>query len=102
LISNEAQGAAVTWYLIVFTLRMLAVQNGTGTVQIVKFTDAQACQSAQTQTNTDGIATVCTSSLKDADGFIAAMGCQDSHMSQLPNGVTVARFSCAPQITVAK
>ncbi|HEX3838080.1 MAG TPA: hypothetical protein VHW25_14050 [Steroidobacteraceae bacterium] len=92
----------MTWYLIVFTLRMLVVQHGSGTVQIVKFADAQACQSAQSQTNADGLATVCTSSLKDADGFIAAMGCEDSHMSQLPNGVTVARFTCEPQITVAK
>ncbi|HEY6455534.1 MAG TPA: hypothetical protein VIY90_09680 [Steroidobacteraceae bacterium] len=92
----------MTWYLIVFTLRMLAVEHATGVVQVVKLPDVQACQKAQNDTNAEGIATVCTSSLNDANGFIAAMGCHDSHMSKLPNGTLVARFSCEPEITVPK
>jgi hypothetical protein len=91
----------VTWYLIVFALRMLAVQHATSVVQIVKFPDAQACDKARSETSSDGVATVCTSSLKDADGFIAAMGCHDSHMLKLPNGTDVARFNCTPDIAVA-
>jgi hypothetical protein len=92
----------VTWYLIVFAVRMLAVQHATSVVQIVKFPDAQACDKARTETSSDGVATVCTSSLSDADGFIAAMGCHDSHLIKLPNGSVVARFNCTPEITVAK
>jgi len=37
----------VTWYLIVFAVRMLAVQHATSVVQIVKFPDAQACDKAR-------------------------------------------------------
>jgi hypothetical protein len=92
----------VTWYLIVFTLHMLTVENGSGVVQVVKFPDAQACRKARTETDSDGIGTVCTSSLKDADGFIAAMNCTDSHLSKLPNATIVARFSCMPQIAPPK
>ena len=90
----------MTWYLIVFTLHMLAIENGSGVVQVVKFPDAQACQKARSETDSDGIGSVCTSSLKDADGFIAAMGCHDSHMLKLPNGSEVARFNCTPDIVV--
>jgi hypothetical protein len=96
------QGALVTWYLIIFTLRMLAVEHGTGIVQIVKFPDAQACEKARTETHSDGIVTVCTSSLDDANGFIAAMGCRDPHLVKLPNETVVARLNCTPDITVAK
>ncbi|HEY4339948.1 MAG TPA: hypothetical protein VGM97_08390 [Steroidobacteraceae bacterium] len=92
----------MTWYLVVFTLHMLAVEHGTGVVQVVKFPDAMACQKARSETDSDGIGSVCTSSLQDTDSFIIAMGCNDSHLSKLPNGVVVARFSCAPQITVSK
>ena len=90
----------MTWYLIVFAVRMLAVQHASSIVQIVKFPDAQSCDKARSETNSDGIATVCTSSLPDADGFIAAMGCHDSHMLKLPNGSEVARFNCTPDIIV--
>jgi hypothetical protein len=92
----------VTWYLIVFTLHMLSTEHGSGVVQVVKFPDAQACQKARSETDSDGIGSVCTSSLKDADGFIAAMSCNDSHLSKLPNGTIVARFSCMPEVTVPK
>jgi hypothetical protein len=90
----------VTWYLIVFAVRMLAIEHATSVVQVVKFPDAQSCDKARSETSSDGIATVCTSSLKDADGFIAAMGCHDSHMLKLPNGSEVARFNCSPDIVV--
>ena len=92
----------MTWYLIVFAVRMLAVQHASSIVQIVKFPDAQSCDKARSETNSDGIATVCTSSLADLTGFTAAMGCHDSHLITLPNGTTVARFNCTPDITVPK
>jgi len=92
----------VTWYFIVFAMRMLTVQHATGVVQIVKFPDEQACEKARIETHSDGIATVCTSSLADLTGFTAAMGCHDSHLITLPNGTTVARFNCTPDITVPK
>jgi hypothetical protein len=92
----------VTWYLSVFAVRMLAVEHATSIVQIVKFPDAQACDKARVETTSDGIATVCTSSLEDANGFIAAMGCRDSHLITLPNGSVVARFNCTPDIAIPK
>ena len=92
----------MTWYLIVFAVRMLSVEHATSVVQVVKFPDAQACDKARSETSSDGVATVCTSSVNDADGFIAAMGCHDSHLIKLPNGSVVARFNCTPEITVAK
>jgi hypothetical protein len=92
----------VTWYFIVFAVRLLAVNHATGIVQVVKFPDGEACEKARIETHSDGIATVCTSSLKDANGFIAAMGCNDSHLLKLPNGSVVARLNCSPDITVAK
>jgi hypothetical protein len=92
----------VTWYMIVFAVRMLAVQHASSIVQVVKFPDAQSCDKARVETNSDGVATVCTSSLEDANGFIAAMGCHDSHLIKLPNGSVVARFNCTPDITMPK
>jgi hypothetical protein len=92
----------VTWYFIVFALRMLAVQHATGIVQVVRFPDAAACEKARSETNSDGIVTVCTSSLSDVNGFIVGMGCHDSHMVTLPNGAVVERLNCSPEIAVAK
>ena len=92
----------MTWYFIVFALRMLAVEHATSIVQIVKFSDEQACEKARIETHSDGITTVCTSSLNDVNGFVAAMGCKEPHVVTLPNGSTVARFNCTPVITIAK
>jgi hypothetical protein len=92
----------VTWYFIVFAVRMLAVQHASSIVQIVKFSDEQGCEKARIETHSDGIASACISSLNDVNGFVAAMGCHDSHVVTLPNGSTVARLNCTPEITVAK
>jgi hypothetical protein len=92
----------VTWYFIVFALRMLSVQHATSIVQVVKFPDEQACEKARIETHSDGIAAICTSSLGDVNGFTAEMGCHDSHLTTLPNGTTVARLNCTPDITAPK
>ncbi|HEV2703612.1 MAG TPA: hypothetical protein VGV09_18445 [Steroidobacteraceae bacterium] len=80
-----------------FSLHMLAAEHATGVVQIVKFANSQACESARgVGSADDGVVTVCTSSEKDVDGFLTAMNCGDSKFEKLGDGTDVARFSCAP------
>jgi hypothetical protein len=93
----------MTWFLIMFSLRMLSVQHASAVVQVVKFPSLQACDAARGIGSSDaGVATVCTNENNDVKGFLAAMNCQQSKVDKLPDGTEVARFSCAPEMVVPK
>lgn len=87
-----------TWFLLMFSLHMLAAEHATGVVQVVKFANLPACETARgVGTSDDGVMTVCTSEDKGVQGFITAMNCQESKVDKLGDGTDVARFTCAPQ-----
>ena len=91
----------MTWFLIMFSLRMLSAHHATGLVQIVKFSSLQACDAARGVGSSDGgVVSVCTSDDRDVKGFVAAMNCQQSKVDKLADGTEVARFSCAPEMVV--
>jgi hypothetical protein len=92
----------VNWYLIIFTLHMLAAENVSGGIQVIKFTSAGACEKARVDAPADGIVAVCTSNQNDVSGFVAAMNCHDPHTDPLPGEGSVVRVSCAPYISVPK
>jgi len=92
-----------TWFLIIFSLHVLAVQHSNGVIQVVKFPTQQACESARgVGTSDDGVMSVCTTARQDVNGFIAAMNCQDSKVQKLEGDLEVARFSCTPQFVTSK
>jgi hypothetical protein len=93
----------MTWFLIMFSLHMLAAQHATGVVQVVKFANVQACETARgVGSPDDGVVTVCTTDQKAVNGFIAAMNCSDLKVEKLGDGTEVGRFSCAPEMVVPK
>jgi hypothetical protein len=92
----------MNWFLVIFSLHMLAAENVPGGIQVVKFTTAGACEKARVEAASDGVVSVCTSNQNDVSGFIAAMNCHGSHTDPLPGGGSVVRVSCAPYISVPK